>query len=162
MYVKHLTNGWRRKPNTNMPMRSAKFGTQGPASPSHSTVYIQTVKDHDRSARHGETKRKIAHMRIAHLRDAVDAIARKYGLQLTDCCWPTLLSKKQGAARLALCPSVGKPGHESVDSAAHKVPPGWDLDEIGQQHSRRATSDELKFCNFSLPSNTPAHCAGPS
>ena len=61
-----------------MPMRSAKFGTQGPASPSHSTVYIQTVKDHDRSARHGETKRKIAHMRIAHLRDAVDAIARTF------------------------------------------------------------------------------------
>ena len=59
-------------------MRSAKFGTQGPASPSHSTVYIQTVKDHDRSARHGETKRKIAYMSVAHLRDAVDAIARTF------------------------------------------------------------------------------------
>ena len=59
-------------------MRSAKFGTQDPASPSHSTAHIQTVKDHDRSARHGETKRKIAHMCVANLRDAVDAIARTF------------------------------------------------------------------------------------
>ena len=61
-------------------------------------------------------------------------IAKYYDLELTGSsrpCFPVLLSKKEGEARLALCPCFGTAGHESLDSAAHVRPARWNLAKIG-------------------------------
>ena len=85
---------------------------------------------------------------------SIPDIAKHYGLEIEDenkPCFAHLLSKKEGAARMAICPCPTAKGHESNGSSAHRRPPGWDLSLIGVKYSRKATPAECQLCNYAIP-----------
>ena len=84
----------------------------------------------------------------------LNKIANRFNLRPTGDdkpCFPVLLSKKEGEARLSLCPCFGKAGHESLGSAAHVRPANFDLAKIGAECSRKASSAECEECNYNTP-----------
>jgi len=61
---------------------------------------------------------------IAGVVHDLDAICTKWKLQRDEHCWPVLLSTKQGAAALSLCPAHDT--HGGITAKCHKQPPGFD------------------------------------
>jgi len=69
----------------------------------------------------------------------IDDIANQYKIT-TPKCWPVLLSNKEGAAKLALCPDHA--AHGGLKGDMHKRPSNFDLKKIFSEHTRAATKAE--------------------
>ena len=82
---------------------------------------------------------------------ATEGIAKACGCKQGDKCWPVLLSSKEGAAALELCPEPQ--AHGGIKSKKHTAPQGFSRKQMTEKHSEPATAEQKKEAGWKTLSN---------